>query len=82
MLEIYITTLTGRKITINNITSSDSIKDLKQKIQDSEGIPLRQQNIIFERNELEDCRTLSDCNIQNNPSLHLIIQCPEPIITI
>ena len=38
---------------------TDSIQDVKVKIEDKEGIPLDQQRLIFEERELQNVRTLS-----------------------
>ncbi|XP_012268064.2 uncharacterized protein LOC105693013 [Athalia rosae] len=71
-IEIYIETLMGLAFEMT-VSPNDTIGFIKQKIQRAEGIPVSQQNIVYNLCELSDSSTLLEHNIREGATLKLVL---------
>lgn len=72
-MQIFVKTLTGKHITLE-VEPTDRIEDVREKIQDKEGISPDRQRLFFAGKELEDGKTLQDYSIQKDSELELMLR--------
>lgn len=70
-MEIYVKPLSKLPFTFK---STDTIKQVKARIQQQRNIPSKSQRLIFAGEFLEDDRSLMDYNIQENSTIHLVLR--------
>ena len=64
---------TGKSIVIE-LEENETIYNVKEKIQDKEGLPPDQLRLVYKGKELEDYRTIKDYNIWNGSTMYIILR--------
>ena len=74
-MQIFIKTLTGRTVSLI-VEEDESIRTVKQKFKDKDGVPVNEQRLLYGGHELKDNQTLKDYGIYRDATLHLVLRLP------
>jgi ubiquitin C len=69
-MQIHIITPEGKKISLN-VDPNNTVEEIKKMVEDKEGIPPKDQRLLFNGKELDDGPTLNDCGIKHGSNLDL-----------
>ena len=72
LIEVCVTTMTGKILTIECDPRNATLDDLAREVQNVEGIPVNQQRFFYAGKQLEYDTLLSDYNIQDGSIVHLV----------
>ncbi|KFH03438.1 ubiquitin family protein [Toxoplasma gondii VAND] len=71
---LQVKTMSGKTVVLDNVQGSDSILDIKRRVEQREGIPVDQQRLVFNGKQLENGKTVQDYNLSENSVLHLVLR--------
>lgn len=74
-MQIFVMTLTGRTVSLI-VDPEETIKSVKEKLKDKDGVPVNEQRLIYGGHQLEDSKTLSDYSILRDSTIHLVLKLP------
>mmetsp|Transcript_44370 Transcript_44370/g.70255 ORF Transcript_44370/g.70255 Transcript_44370/m.70255 type:complete len:156 (+) Transcript_44370:75-542(+) len=72
-MELSVKTLAGKTVTVE-VEEGETIGDIKAKIQDKEGIPPKEQRLIFGGKQLDDRKTLQQYDIKEDSVINLVLR--------
>ncbi len=72
LMIIYVKTLSGTTISLE-VDANDTVEAVKALLEEKEGIPVDQQNLLCSGTQLEDGHHLNDYNIQRESTIHLVL---------
>lgn len=79
-MQILVRTLSGRSITIDGLSSTATVLQLKKRIALEHNFPENQQKLIFAGRAMEDSETLAENQVQHQTSV-MLVQTPPTLPT-
>lgn len=73
-MQIFFKSFAGNQIVLD-VEASDTIENLKMKIEDKTGISSCQLQLVFAGKQLENDKTVADYNIQKESVLFQTLRC-------
>lgn len=73
---LFVKTLTGKTLMVQ-VNPTDTVLALKEQIQDKEGVEVNHQCLVCGGKVLENQATVSECGMQNQSMLHLVLRIPS-----
>lgn len=71
-IQLFVKSLNGKTRTIT-VNPESTIRQVKEQIQDKEGINKEDQRLIFAGKSLQDDKTVNDYNLVSNSTIHLVL---------
>lgn len=72
IMHITVKTLTGKELSFD-FDPKITVAEIKENIEEKEGIPPAQQRIIFSGKQMTDTKNIEDHSVKENDTLHLIL---------
>ena len=69
---IKIFTVSGREIELD-VEKKDTIEKVKRRIEEKEGIPPRQQRLVFSGREMVDSKTIENYGVGAGQKINLVL---------
>lgn len=73
---LFVKTLTGKTIMVE-VSPTDTVLSMKQQIQEKEGVAVAHQCLVCGGKVLDNQSTVSECGMQNQSMLHLVLRVPS-----